>query len=431
MIKHKSPSQVLKVGDVADSEEVVELKRIGLGQLGLEQALSKGLSPSEHTPHALEQQLGLLKATLDSISDAVMIVDAELKIVAFNCALEQLTGWQREQVVGQHCWEIYYCGESSTTGQNGCHCPLAGKMGYAGHDLKHTFTSGGGTKLTVSMSHVQLPSSPYYGNGWQNVIVRDISAQKQETRTNPDLTAAMSHELLSPLTLIKGYTATLLQLSETITEEQRSQYFRGIESATNRLTRLAENLLNVSRFEAGHLDLAVESTSAPELLRKIVSEMQSQMTQNIIKLRLPRSSPLVNIDRKKIEQVMINLLVNAVKYSPQGADIEVSLRQIRSQEELVAMCGETPSISPPCLIVAVRDLGIGIPEDELEQIFEKFYRVDNRLTRATSGAGLGLHICKLIVEAHGGHIWAKSNVGEGSTFSFSLPTNERSPARRE
>ena len=95
------------------------------------------------------------------------------------------------------------------------------------------------------------------------------------------------------------------------------------------------------------------------------------------------------------------------------------------------MCGETPSISLPCLIVAVRDSGVGIPEDELEQIFEKFYRVDNRLTHATSGAGLGLHICKLIVEAHGGHIWAKSNVGEGSTFSFSLPTNERSPARRE
>jgi len=410
MIKDISTSQVLEVG--------------------LEQAYSKGLSLSDRAPHVLEQQFSLLNATLDSISDAVMIVDAELKIVAFNYTLEQLTGWQREQVVGKHCWEIYHCDESSTTKQSGYHCPLAEKMGHAGSCLKHTFTSSGGMEVTVSMSHTPLPSSPYLGDGWQIVNVRDISTRKQKMRNKPDLTAAMSHELLSPLTLLKGYAATLLQLSETITEEQRIQYFRGIESATNRLTRLAENLLNASRFEVGHLDLAVESASAPELLRKIVSEMQGEMTQHMIKLCLPRSSPLVYIDRKKIEQVMINLLVNAVKYSPQGADIEVSLRQIKSQEELVAMGGETSSINPPCLVVSVRDSGIGIPEDELERIFEKFYRVDNRLTRATSGAGLGLHICKLIVEAHGGHIWAKSDVGEGSTFSFSLPINRRAQERR-
>ena len=431
MIKDISPSQVLKIGDVADSGEVVELKRIGPGQPELEQALSKGLSPSDHTPHALEQQLRLLKSTLDIIGDAIMIVDADHKIVAFNHASEELTGWQEEQALGRHCWEIYHCGDSSTAGQNGYHCPLAENTGYAGSCLKHTFTSSGGTEVTVSMDHTRLPSPPHCGNGWQIVNVRDISTRKQKTRTKPDLTAAVSHELLSPLTLIKGYTATLLQLGETITEEQRSQYFRGIESAANRLTQLAENFLNASRFEAGHLDLAVESTSLPELLRKIVSEMQGQMTQHVIKLRLPRSSPLVHIDHKKIEQVMINLLVNAVKYSPQGGDIEVSLSQIKSQEELVAMYGETSSINHRCLIVAVRDSGIGIPEDQLERIFEKFYRVDNRLTHATSGAGLGLHICKLIVEAHGSHIWAKSNVGEGSTFSFSLPTDERTQARQE
>ena len=120
---------------------------------------------------------------------------------------------------------------------------------------------------------------------------------------------------------------------------------------------------------------------------------------------------------------MTNLLVNAVKYSPQGGDIRVSVRQSRNEEGLVAILGDA-SLPPPCLIVSVRDSGIGIPEDELERVFEKFHRVDNRLTRATSGVGLGLYICKLIVEAHGGHIWATSKAGEGSTFSFSLPVHQ-------
>ncbi len=360
------------------------------------------------------------KAAFDSAGDAMMIVDGDRRIVAFNHASEKLTGWQGEQAVGQHCWEIYLCGNGSTAGQRGYPCPMAGKQ-------ECTFTSREGKEVAVSMSHAPLSSPPYHEEGHQIVIVRHIPLQKQRRGTKPDVIAAVSHELLSPLTLIKGYAATLLQLGETITEEQRRQYFRGIESATSRLTRLAENLVNVSRLEAGHLDLAVEPTSLPGLLRKSVTEVQGQTTQHVVKLFLPRSLPLVYVDRQKIEQVIMNLLVNAVKYSPHGGDIEVSVKQVRDEEELVAIWGEASWVKPPCLIVAVRDSGVGIPEDELERVFEKYYRVDNRLIRATSGAGLGLYICKVIVEAHGGHIWARSKVGEGSTFSFSLPTDQ--PAR--
>lgn len=371
------------------------------------------------------------KDAFDHATDAMMIIDHDHRIVAFNLASEKLTGWRREHAVGRHCWEIYLCGDGSTPGQSGYLCVLTGEKEYSGSCLQHTFTNVEGKKFSVAMHRASLPPSLYYQEGHQIVIVRDISTQRHNGRVNLDVIAAVSHELLSPLTLIKGYTATLLQLGETITEEQRSQYFRGIESATGRLTWLAENLLNVSRLEAGHLDLVVEPISLSELLRKSVSEMQGRTTQHVIKLRLPRSLPLVHADRKKIEQVMINVLVNAAKYSPQGGDIEVSVRHVQDEDELVAILGEVSSVKLPCLIVAVRDSGVGILEDELGRVFEKFYRVDNRLTRATSGAGLGLHICKLIVEAHGGHIWAKSKVGEGSTFSFSLPTEKPTRRRRE
>jgi len=244
---------------------------------------------------------------------------------------------------------------------------------------------------------------------------------RKARKPEPDAISVLSHELLSPLTLIKGYAATLLQLGEDISEEQKKQYLRSIESASNRLAGLLENFRDISRIEAGTLNLAVEPTSLPDLLRKTISETQYQTTKHIIKLRLARPLPRVNIDRRKTEQLMTNLLGNAMKYSPQGGEIEVSARQVRDEDELEEALGDPSLAVPPCLIVSIIDSGIGIPEEDLNKIFHKFYRVDNRLTRTTSGAGLGLYICKIIVEAHGGHIWAESKSGEGSAFHFSIP----------
>jgi signal transduction histidine kinase len=249
----------------------------------------------------------------------------------------------------------------------------------------------------------------------------NLSAGKNRKQPEPDAISVLSHELLSPLTLIKGYAATLLQLGEDISEEQKKQYLRSIESASNKLAGLLENFRDTSRIEAGTLNLVVEPTSLPDLLRKTISEMQSQTTKHVIKLRLARPLPRVNIDRRKMEQLMTNLLSNAMKYSPQGGEIEVSVRQIREEDEIEEALGKLSPATPPCLVVSVIDAGIGIPEEDLDKIFHKFYRVDNRLTRTTSGAGLGLYICKIIVEARGGHIWAESKPGEGSAFRFSIP----------
>jgi signal transduction histidine kinase len=124
---------------------------------------------------------------------------------------------------------------------------------------------------------------------------------------------------------------------------------------------------------------------------------------------------------------MANLLCNAVKYSPEGGDIEVSAKLAFDEDELVAHLGERPGVKPPCVIVAIQDSGVGIAEDELEQVFDKFYRANNRLTRASSGAGLGLYICKAIVQAHGGHIRARSTPGKGSNFALCLPIDQPPP----
>jgi len=254
-------------------------------------------------------------------------------------------------------------------------------------------------------------------------VLYDSSSHERRKHAEPDPISVLSHELLSPLTLIKGYTATLLQLADVITDEQKTQYLQGIGSATNRVIHSLENIRNFSRFEIDIPNLVVQPTSLPDLLRKTVSEIQFQTTKHVIKLRQFGPLPPVNIDQQKIEQVMTNLLINAVKYSPQRGDIEVIVWQAHGEHELREVLGEVPPLRFPCLIISVTDSGISIPEAEKEHVFERFYRVENRLTRSTPGSGLGLYICKIVVEAHGGHIWVKSVPREGSTFNFSLPAD--------
>lgn len=253
-------------------------------------------------------------------------------------------------------------------------------------------------------------------------VLYDSSMHERREHADPDVISVLSHELLSPLTLIKGYSATLLELDSAITSEQKRRYLRGIESATNRVIRLLENLRDITRLEESD-SLVLQPTSLPHLLRQIVSEIQSQATNHVMKFRARGTIPMVRVDQQKIEQVMTNLLLNAVKYSPQRGDIETTVTLVQDEHELNEVCGQSPALRLPCVVVSVSDSGIGIPEAELEKIFHRFYRVDNRLTRSTPGAGLGLYICQVIVEAHNGRIWARNKPSEGSILSFSLPVD--------
>jgi signal transduction histidine kinase len=236
----------------------------------------------------------------------------------------------------------------------------------------------------------------------------------------PDEISALSHELLAPLTLIKGYTATLLQLNHAINEDQKNRYLIGIESAANKLIRLLENMRDLVRLEDTGSS-SYHPTPLSQVIQKIVSEMQSQVTTHFIKLNRFSSLPKVNINQQKLEQVITNLLSNAIKYSPEGSDIEIEINQARHLDEMEKLLGYALDTSFPCLIVSISDSGIGIPETELKRIFNRFYRLDNKITRTTKGFGFGLYMCKVIVETHGGKIWARNRAQGGSTFSFSLP----------
>jgi signal transduction histidine kinase len=254
-------------------------------------------------------------------------------------------------------------------------------------------------------------------------VMYDAALGGRTVKTPAEETSTISmiwHELISPLTVIKGYASTLLQLKDAITEEQKEQYLRGIDSASNRVIRLLQNLRDITRLEDTDA-INVQRVRLIDLLRQTASEMQNQTKRHFIKILPCPRFPLVTADPEKLEMVVNNLLVNAIKYSPQGGDIEIGVRMVRNASELKDAFRNAPALKLPCLVVTVSDNGIGLPEAQLETIFEKFYRVKNKLTPVTPGAGLGLYICKIVIEAHGGRIWARNKLQGGSVFHFSLP----------
>jgi signal transduction histidine kinase len=281
-----------------------------------------------------------------------------------------------------------------------------------------------GSAKFVHGDGAKAPATQVYEDKHGLPVMYEESAPetKKKSQTETDTISVLWHELISPLTLIKGYTATLLQLNDAITEEQKQQYLRGIDTASNRVIRLLENLRDITRLEESDA-ITFLRISLPDLLRQVASEMQNQTTKHVIKVRPCPRLPLVTADPEKIELIISNILVNAMKYSPNGGDIEVEIRAVQTEQELRRLFHDAPLVKLPCLIVSIADSGIGISEAELDRIFEKFYRVNHKLAQSTPGAGLGLYICKIIIEAHNGQIWARNRLHTGSVFYFSLPMN--------
>ena len=217
-----------------------------------------------------------------------------------------------------------------------------------------------------------------------------------------------SHELKTPLTSILGYVNRLLTQLDTVgplTERQR-KYLETVQRNSNRLKALIDDLLDVSRLESGSLSLNLLDLDVQTEIQEVVNSMHTQFSEHkmCVVPDIPANLPKVKADTLRFSQVMNNLLSNACKYSPNGAITEISARETSGLVQ-----------------IDVSDNGIGISQADQSKLFTKFFRADNSSTRAVSGTGLGLFVTRCLVEAHGGRMWAESNEGEGSTFSFTLP----------
>lgn len=245
-------------------------------------------------------------------------------------------------------------------------------------------------------------------------VLQDITELRRLDISRRDFIANVSHELRTPLTSIKAFLEALM---DDVAEDSstRDRYFRIIQDETLRLERLIRDLLDLSLLEAGEVRWNMKPVHMEELVLAAMDKLAPRIDAKQIHANIcvDEDLPHVIADADRMEQVLINLLSNAIRFSPEGSDIDVSVKRCEAERDLPAL---------EAVRVEIRDWGPGIPPDDLPRIWDRFYRVEKSRSREGGGTGLGLSIVKEIVEAHGGYVVVQSSPGEGSTFSFTLPS---------
>jgi len=238
-------------------------------------------------------------------------------------------------------------------------------------------------------------------------IMRDVTHFKQLDTLKSEFVSTVSHDLRSPLTLMRGYV-TMLDMVGPLNDQQQG-YVRKIITGVENMARLVNNLLDLGRIELG-VDLQVEPVLVLDVLERVVGTLQTQANQKEVdlSLELPKDlPPHIEADPALFHQAVYNLVENAIKYTPQGGQVFLRVRA-----------------APTDLLIEVQDTGIGISADDMTRLFERFYRGKSRAARAQHGTGLGLAIVRSIAERHGGRVWADSIEGKGSTFHLQVPLKQ-------
>jgi PAS domain S-box-containing protein len=331
-------------------------------------------------------------------SDGIFVVAPDRTIVSWNPAMERMTGLPADEAIGANLADVLRSPEGEGLGR-----PDGSASQVEIGDVP--LVRGDGSKRWLR--YTRNPIQDRDGELKAFVVVaRDITADLESEQLKADFVATVSHELRTPLTPLKGFLSALLQGTVEDTPQAREEYYRIMLNQTSRLERLITDLLEVSSLESGKPVVDVRPIEVTSVIAEHVSESSNTESRRI-SFTSPDDPILVHADPFRLGQVISNLVSNALKYSPPGSPVEVS----------VVRDGEVA-------IVSVRDEGEGIPLSEQTLVFDRFHRVDSGMTRRTGGTGLGLYIAKRLVEAMAGRLWLTSQPGEGSTFSFSLPLAE-------
>ena len=347
--------------------------------------------------HEITQEKQTLATILRDMSDGVMVVDARGRIVLVNSVLKVLLGKQFS-VVGKTPVEIIRSAQLQDC--------FAGVLKEGGtFKMELTVPTSGPDKILDVTATALKPEDRTEG---AIAVFHDISELKRIDMVRKDFVANVSHELRTPLTSVKGYAETLSE--GKIEDFSKITSFAGIIlKHANRLSALVDDLLSLTHLESDTEAPAKKEMDLKEVLESVVLIVKPSAEGKDLTIDMeavPRDLK-VFADRDRISQALINLLDNAVKYTPKGGLISVSATEVEEE-----------------IHITVADTGIGIPKEDLDRIFERFYRVDKNRSRKMGGTGLGLSIVKHIVKGHGGSIWVQSISEEGSAFTFSLPKNQ-------
>ncbi|HLI24867.1 MAG TPA: ATP-binding protein [Acidimicrobiales bacterium] len=346
-------------------------------------------------------------AMVDLLPDAVLQVDAALRIVSANAAAERLTGYGAAVLVGSYAGALLDVRTSDGTpvwrGRFDRGAWLPGVRAFREDGVRIRRCDGSHVVADVAGSYLRDGAGRPLG---AVVVARPARKRPEGEVSGIEIVSTVSHELRSPLTSVKGYTSLLLNRWERLDDDQKKMMLEQVHHDADRVTRLITELLDISRLESGRLHLQRHAVDLTALAGSVVDKVRLEYPALEAALTFPSSFPAAWADSDKIEQVLVNLVENACKYaSPTGITIQ-------------------GSASRSDVTVTVSDRGPGIPGGDLGQVFTKFFR---RGEGRPTGSGLGLWISRGLIEAHGGKLVAASTPGEGSSFSFTLPRADIQP----
>ena len=351
-----------------------------------------------------------IEAILGAISDGVISMDQNGIITSFNKAAEKITGYPKDHVIGKPCFIIFKgIHEGIEFSQNifctkkGCLIKEAYEQGSFPLRTEHIVITPKGERKTLEFTST-LEKDGLTGQVAFVSVFRDVSKIKELERLRSDFIDTISHELRTPLTSIKGYVSALLHPSAKFTEDESIEFLRIVNEEADRLNKLINHLLEASRLQRDTLSIKPQAFLISDYITEVIKRKQATTTLHKIISDL-NGSPMVYGDPHQIEFVLTHLLDNAIKFSPEGGNIKISLKSAGREN----------------VTVSVEDEGIGIPEDQWEKIFDLFHRVDNRSTRKIYGPGLGLFLSRKILEAHGTNIWVEGGKKHGTRIVFTLP----------
>jgi len=367
-----------------------------------------------------------LQAILNSTHDGILMLDTTGQIVMVNPMIERLWNLARTEVISLDLAQLVEADPHD----------LLAKLGYTPEQIRELLQQlqEGEQEVSKAVYEIATPDhraiervcAPVLdergGVIGQVIVLHDITEEKELEKMRDDLTRMIVHDLRSPLTAIMG-GLHLLRGAIKAPNSQTEMLLGIATSSSQKMLEMVNSLLDISQLEAGQMRLEIKARSLHNLIDSARERVAPLALEYGIALQvdLPLDPPQVAVDGELVTRVLVNLLDNAIKFSPQGGVVSVTANGVRAPSTFEDR-SEIPS--QHYISVSVTDTGPGIPEKYWEKIFEKFGQAEEQEGRRGRGSGLGLTFCKLVVEAHGGHIWVDSQVGQGSTFTFTLPIAE-------
>lgn len=348
-----------------------------------------------------------LDAILDSAADGILIIAADHRIERCNPAFVRMAGIPQDAIIGRRHEDIVVLvkqkDEMTLEKAEAGGWPLTPNATlYVEGDLKRPNSP----PLPVGITYAPLLNQE---GSLVGIIatIRDITRFREADELKTTFISVISHELKTPVALIKGYVSTLRREDAHWDPSIVQDSLEVIEEEADRLTELIENLLDATRLQAGVLSINLADVALGPLIERIVAKFRTQTTQHNFVIDLPQDLPVIMADENRLSQLISNLLSNAIKYSPEGGEIRISGQERAEQ-----------------IVICVSDEGCGISPEDIPYVFDRFYRSD-MAKRTTKGAGLGLYLARAVVEAHGGHIWIDPKTDKGTRICFSLPKDAK------